>query len=51
MTQDLEDEEDQTLVAHNRKGKKRPSAKIGGRRFPEKKKDLSHIRCFNCDKK
>ena len=39
------------MVAHTRKGKKRPSAKIGGRRFPEKRKDLSHLRCFNCDKK
>jgi len=51
MNQDLEDEEDQALAAHTRKGKKIPSAKIGGRRFPEKRKDLSHIRCFNCDKK
>ena len=24
---------------------------MGGRRFPDKRKDLSHIRCFNCDKK
>ena len=49
--QDPEEEEDQALAAHTRKAKKRPSAKIGGRRFPEKRKDLSHIRCFNCDKK
>lgn len=39
------------MVAHTKKGKKRPSAKIGGRRFLEKRKDRSHIRCFNCDKK
>jgi hypothetical protein len=48
---DPEDEEDQALTAHSKKGKRKSSHKVGGRRFPDKRKDLSHIRCFNCDKK
>jgi len=38
--EDLEDEEDQALAAHSKRGKRRPSNKIGGRRFPDKRKDL-----------
>jgi len=33
ISQDLEDEEDQALAAHTRKGKKRSSSKFDGRRF------------------
>jgi len=39
------------LVAHSKKGKRKSSHKVGGRRFSDKRKDLSHLRCFNCDKK
>jgi len=48
---DPEDDEDQALTARSKKGKRKSSHKVGGRRFPDKRKDLSHIRCFNCDKK
>ena len=49
-SQELEYEEDQALAAHARKGKKRQSFKVGERRFPYKKRDMSQVRCFNSDK-
>jgi len=49
--EDREDEEDQALSTHTKKGKRRPSSKIGGRIFPDERKDISHLKCFNCDKK
>ena len=35
---DPEDEEDQALTAHSKKGKRKSSHKVGGRRFPDKRK-------------
>lgn len=49
ISQDLEDEEDQTLVAHTRKGKKMSSSKFVGRIFSKTNKYFSNIRCYNCD--
>ena len=40
---DPQDEEDQALTAHSKKGKGKSSHKVGGRRFSDKRKDLSYI--------
>ena len=51
-TQKTNDEENQALATHVKKRKERRnnSPKKNRRSFPDHKKDVSKIRCFNCQK-